>query len=54
MRRKQALGRCRHARLLAGNYAASVADYEPVHLHILALADTLSRGIIGQFPSHFH
>jgi hypothetical protein len=39
---------------LAGNYAASVADYEPVHLHILALADTLSRGIIGQFPSHFH
>jgi hypothetical protein len=39
---------------LAGDYAASVADYEPVHHHILALADTLSRGIIGQFPSHFH
>ena len=38
---------------LAGNYAASVADYEPVHLHILGLADTLSRGIIGQFPSNF-
>jgi hypothetical protein len=38
----------------AGDYVASVADYAPVHLHILALADTLSRGIIGQFPSHFH
>lgn len=39
---------------LAGDYAASVADYEQVHLHILALADTLSRGVIGQFPSRFH
>src|SRR5262245_541052 len=39
---------------LAGDYAASVADYEQVHLHILAMADTLSRGLIGQFPSHFH
>ncbi|MGH9229455.1 MAG: hypothetical protein ACRD07_12165 [Acidimicrobiales bacterium] len=39
---------------LAGDYTASVADYEEVHLHILALADTLSSGLIGQFPSHFH
>jgi hypothetical protein len=39
---------------LAGDYAASVADYEEVHLHILALADRLSSGLIGQFPSHFH
>jgi hypothetical protein len=39
---------------LAGNYAASVADYEAVHLHILAFADTLSSGLIGQFPSQFH
>jgi len=38
---------------LAGDYTASVADYEHVHLHILALADTLSSGLIGQFPSHF-
>src|SRR5262245_53621895 len=39
---------------LAGGYTASVADYEHVHLHILALADTLSSGLIGQFPSHFN
>jgi hypothetical protein len=38
---------------LAGDYAASVADYEDVHAHILAMADVLSSGIIGQFPSHF-
>src|SRR5262249_30987223 len=38
---------------LAADYTASVADYEHVHLHILALADTLSSGLIGQFPSHF-
>jgi hypothetical protein len=38
---------------LAGNYAASVADYEDAHLHILAMADMLSSGIIGQFPKHF-
>jgi hypothetical protein len=34
-------------------YAASVADYEEAHLHILAMADMLSSGIIGQFPSRF-
>jgi hypothetical protein len=39
---------------LNGNYAASVTDYEAVHLHILAMADMLSSGIIGQFPDHFH
>jgi hypothetical protein len=39
---------------LAGDYTASVADYDEVHLHILALADTLSSGLIGQFPSQFH
>jgi hypothetical protein len=39
---------------LAGNYAASVADYEDIHAHILAMADVLSSGIIGQFPSRFH
>ena len=36
---------------LGGDYAASVADYEQVHAHILAMADMLSDGIIGQFPS---
>ena len=39
---------------LAGDYVASVADYEVVHLHIMAMADVLSSGLIGQFPSHFH
>jgi hypothetical protein len=33
---------------------ASVTDYEAVHLHILAMADLLSSGIIRQFPSKFH
>jgi hypothetical protein len=39
---------------LAGDYAASVADYEHVHLHILDFADTLSSGLIRRFPSRFH
>ena len=39
---------------LAGNYTASVADYEAVHAHILQMADMLSGGIIGAFPGEFH
>jgi hypothetical protein len=39
---------------LAGDYAASVDDYEEIHLHILDMADLLSSGIIRQFPSKFH
>jgi hypothetical protein len=39
---------------LERNYVSSVADYEAAHLHILAMADVLSSGIIGQFPSRFH
>jgi hypothetical protein len=39
---------------LGGDYAASVADYEDIHLHILAMADLLSAGIIAQFPGKFH
>jgi uncharacterized protein YukE len=39
---------------LAGDYAASVADYEDIHAHILAMADVLSSGLIGQFPSRFN
>lgn len=42
------------AQELAGDYEASVATYEEVHLHILEMADLLSSGLIGQFPSHFH
>lgn len=38
---------------LAGDYAGSVAEYEAVHLHILAMADMLSNGIIERFPSAF-
>lgn len=38
---------------LAGDYAAGVADYEVVHEHILAMADTLSSGLISAFPSRF-
>jgi hypothetical protein len=39
---------------LHGNYAASVTDYEAIHGHILAMADLLSSGIVGQFPNMFH
>jgi hypothetical protein len=35
---------------LAGDYPAGVADYEQIHLHILAMADQLSTGIWRQFP----
>lgn len=38
---------------LHGNYAASVNDYEAIHLHILAMADLLSSGIMHQFPARF-
>jgi hypothetical protein len=38
---------------LSGNYTASITDYEAIHLHILALADLLSSGIMHQFPSRF-
>lgn len=38
---------------LTGDYSASVADYEAVHDHILAMADMLSDGIIGAFPRLF-
>jgi hypothetical protein len=38
---------------LGGDYAASITDYEAIHLHILAMADVLSSGIIRQFPGRF-
>ncbi len=38
---------------LTGNYAGSVNDYEAIHLHILAMADLLSSGIMHQFPARF-
>jgi hypothetical protein len=38
---------------LGGNYEADVRDYDRIHDHILMMADTLSRGIIEQFPREF-
>lgn len=38
---------------LQGNYDDSVKGYEQVHLEILSMADTLSSGIIAQFPHAF-
>jgi hypothetical protein len=38
---------------LGGDYPASIADYEEVHRHILAMADLLSSGIMRQFPARF-
>lgn len=38
---------------LQGDYAASDSDYDKVHNHILGLADTLTDGIIKQFPQKF-
>ena len=39
---------------LDGQYAASVADYDEIHLHILEMADLLSDGIIRTFPKRFN
>jgi hypothetical protein len=38
---------------LGGNYEADIRDYDEIHHHILRMADTLSRGIIKQFPRRF-
>jgi hypothetical protein len=38
---------------LQGNWDADVAAYDRVHEQILAMADMLSAGIIGQFPARF-
>jgi hypothetical protein len=39
---------------LNSQYAASVADYDEIHHHILAMADLLSSGIMRAFPARFH
>jgi hypothetical protein len=38
---------------LGGKYEADVRDYDEIHHHILKMADTLSSGIIKQFPRRF-
>jgi hypothetical protein len=38
---------------LSEDWDADIAAYEDIHLHILAMADTLADGIVEQFPDHF-
>jgi hypothetical protein len=38
---------------LKGNYAASIKDYDRAMGHMLMVADTLSDGIVAQFPAKF-
>ncbi|MDQ3866735.1 MAG: hypothetical protein M3304_07885 [Actinomycetota bacterium] len=39
---------------LHGDWAADVAAYDEIHLHALGMADTLSTGIVEEFPKRFH
>jgi hypothetical protein len=39
---------------LEGNYAASIKDYDRAMDHMLMVADTLSDGIVAQFPAKFN
>ncbi len=38
---------------LTGAYTQSVREYDAIERHILTMADTLSRGIVRQFPGRF-
>jgi hypothetical protein len=38
---------------LQGNWAADVAAYDKIHRHALMMSDTLSSGIVKQFPGRF-
>ena len=38
---------------LTGRYAASVREYDAVEHHIIGMADTLTNGIVKQFPNRF-
>lgn len=38
---------------LKGNHAASIKDYDEAMNHMLMVADTLSDGIVAQFPAKF-
>jgi hypothetical protein len=38
---------------IEGKWAADVKAYDKVHVEILGMADMLSSGIIGAFPSRF-
>lgn len=39
--------------LLGGDYSAAVADYDVALEHMITMADTLSAGLIAQFPDQF-
>lgn len=38
---------------LNGDFEADIAAYDAVHHHILGMADTLSTGVVHQFPHRF-
>jgi hypothetical protein len=38
---------------IQGNWTADVAAYDRIHRHALGMADTLSTGLIAQFPKRF-
>jgi hypothetical protein len=38
---------------LQGDWAADVAAYDRIHRHALSMADTLSAGLVAQFPRRF-
>ena len=38
---------------LQGDWTTDVAEYDMIVAHILEMADTLSAGVIEQFPNHF-
>ncbi|HJQ51296.1 MAG TPA: hypothetical protein VJ838_12355 [Gaiellaceae bacterium] len=40
--------------LLKGDYTQSIVDYDPAESHMDMMADTLTHGIIAQFPNSFH
>ena len=40
--------------LLQGNYAQSIVDYDLAESHMDMMADTLTQGIVAQFPKRFH
>ena len=41
------------AHRLGGDFAADIRDYEEIHHHILRMADSISNGIMRQFPRRF-
>jgi hypothetical protein len=47
----QTLAEAQHR--LQGRFADDIRDYEAIHRHILKMADTLSAGIMRQFPQRF-